>query len=330
MPVPGQQDAQIQSLPGADAVDNMAAGSTPDNGGSGNPQPQADNNANQAQSAPAPQQQQAAADEDPDGDRGFSSQFPEKTLPQGLAERIKKLQEQRDNERKRLKDYEYFKPYADEKGRGYLKSLVDFDSHLEKSLQERAYLRPLLQELLAQGRDPNWKNLQALIKQHAPADQAGAREMEEAAAQAGEEDPLAREVAELKKNYGSLREEQAKKEEAQRFETEKQGHKLELQKQIDEFKKSHPDLAGNNKLIRAGIQNAMASGASVKDSLENLVGLFGDLHKGKLQAVAKQDQASAGAETLKAGKTGSTLKEMPKLGSDAQRDAMYEMYGIKD
>lgn len=327
MPAPGQQDAQATSLPGADAVDAMAAGNTPDSGGSGNPQPQADNNSNQAPQPATPAPAAAAPEEDPDGDRGFSTQFPEKTLPAGLAERIKKLQEQRDGERKRLKDYEYFKPYADEKGRGYLKSLVDFDGHLERSLQAKAYLRPLLQELLAQDREPNWKNLQALIKQHAPADQASAREQEDAAAAAGDEDPLAREVAELKKGYQSMQAEREKAAAAQTFESDKNKHKAEIQTQVQAFKKEHPELAGNNKLIAAGIQNAMASGASVLDSLKNLVGLFGDLHKSKLQTAAKQDQAAQGAETLKAGKTGSTLKEMPKLGSDEQRDAMYAMYG---
>lgn len=317
-----QQQQQQGGLPGADAVDAMAGSEPSNTGGGGNPpaqvenqpQPQAnaqDNNAN-------------APTEDPDGDQGFWRENPEKNLSQGMVARIKKLQEQRDQERARMKEFDDFKAYANPKGKQYLKSLVDFDGHLDKQLQERAYLRPLLQELLAQGREPNWKNLQDLIaKQAGPPEAAQPQAKDPLEA----EDPLAKEVQELKQKYQGWEQQQQQKEEAARFEQDKNKYKNDMQAEIEAFKKSHPEYAGNNKFIAAGIRSAMAAGVDVKQALEELAGVFGDIHKGKLQKAAKNDQAAAGADVLRTGRAGTTLKEMPKIGSDEQRRAMLEMYG---
>lgn len=330
MPEPQQQQG---GLPGADAVDQMA-GEQPGQGGGGSPQTQVDNQPQaQTQGAPAPQGtvDNNAQPEDPDEDGKFWRENPEKNLSPGMVARIKRLQEQRDAERKRIKEtqegYKFFEPYKDPKGQQYLKSLVDFDGHLDKSLQEKAYLRPLLQELLAQGREPNWKNLQKIIAEHAQEDAAAGAEAKVVDPLEGE-DPLAQKVAELDKKYAGWEKQQREKEEAVRFEQTKNSVKSEMQGQIEEFKTAHPEYAGNNKFIAAGIRSAMAAGVDVKQALEELAGVFGDIHKGRLQKAAKNDQAAAGADVLRNGRAGTTIKEMPKIGSDEQRKAMLEMYGV--
>lgn len=309
--------APESSLPGPDTPSSIegAQSDTPITEGSGSPQ--------------APETPPAAAAK-PQGGSDEDDEREFKSLSVGVQARIKKLQEQRNQARAEAKKYDFFKPYANEPGQKYLQQLVDFDNRLSKSFDAQPWLKDLVIKTVVQGGEPDWKWLQEITGKNLAGAKAAVSEMQDGLEGGEGADPVKAEIQKIRSEVDGWKAQQLQREQEAHFQAQVQQEKTAMKTEIGEFEAAHPQIKGNREFIRRSIQLAMAGNTTFKQAAEDLMGLTQGMSKAQLQQQATKEKDAEGAQVLRTGQPAVQLKTMPKIGSDEQRDAMMEFYGLKD
>jgi len=266
--------------------------------------------------------------EDPDGDAAFENEFKDFKMPEGLKNRISKLTEQRNAEREALKGYEFFKPYANEKGQEYLKTLVDFDGLLEKAAEKNPWLGNLLRDVVIEGKPADIKAIQEAQggqEETAPVGEPGSER--EGDAPQDPRDKTLQDLQKWKADWEANQQKSAEEKELRELvDKEKEGYRAE----IAEFEKNNAAFKGDKKFLRIALQNSAARNISFTDAAKELAEYMGGRETTQLKTLAKVDSEREGAAVETPGRGGTPVKSRPALGSDEERAQMLEQLGIPD
>lgn len=273
-----------------------------------------------------PKPKPVTPEDDPDGDSVFEREFKDFRMPEGVKTRLKKLTEQRNLTRTELngikdqleKDYGYFKPYANEKGKAYLSTLVQFDERLEVALESNPWLGDLIRDVVIGGKAADKKKLLAALG-----------EIESEAAGGGEEpaldansDPRDKQLADLLKWKESLQTQQRQTaEQAQRrqqVDREKETYRSEMA----DFDTKNPQFKDDKNFKRLALQISASRNISYTEAAKEMAAYLGSRESGALTKLAKVDQEREGARVESPGRGGVPRKERPPVGSDEEAEQM--------
>lgn len=299
------------------ALDEQGAGSVnqPGEEGAAQPKPKKDE--------PAP-----GADEDPDGDKGFETESKAWQMPEGVKKRIATLTEQRNKAREAEKGYDFFKPYANDKGRQYLQTLVQFDGLLEQAMENNPWLADLVKKVVVEGKGTaaDKRAILAALSEEAAGGEAepGA---DAAAGAADPTDPREKQLKDLLAWKESVeKEKRAAQEQAQRrqqVDREKEAYRAE----IADFAKANPQFKDDKEFTRLALQVSAARNISYTEAAKAISAYMTQRESAALGKLAKVDQDRGGAAVETPGRGGVPVKSRPAIGSDEEAEAMAAYFG---
>lgn len=264
--------------------------------------------------------------EDPDGDSVFEKEFKDFRMPEGVKTRLKKLTEQRNLTRTEVntikgqleKDYGFFKPYANDRGKAYLSTLVQFDERLEVALESNPWLSDLIRDVVVGGKAADKKKLLAALGEIESEQKDGAEE----GAPDANSDPRDKQLQDLLTWKKGLEEKQkVGAEQAQRrqqVDLQKEAYRSEMA----EFEEKNPQFKGDKEFKRLALQISASRNVSFTEAAKEMAGYMGSREKSALTKLAKVDQDRGGASVESPGRGGVPRKERPAVGSDEEAEQM--------
>jgi len=268
-------------------------------------------------------------EEDADGDSTFERDFKDFRMPEGVKSRLKKLTEQRNLTRTEVKtiqaqlekDYGFFKPYANDKGKAYLSTLVQFDERLEVALESNPWLGDLIREVVVGGKPADKKKLLAAL---------GTIEAEAEGAEPGAEasiDPRDKTLRELSEWKRSSEEQQRLGQEAVKRREAVNAEKENYRAEIADFENKNPQFKGDKSFVRLALQISASRNVPYTEAAKEMAEYMGGREKSALTKLAKVDEERSGARVESPGRGGVPVKDRPAIGSDeeaAEMDAYYQ------
>lgn len=271
-----------------------------------------------------PVAEKPAPQDDPDGDAAFEKEASAYRLPEGLKKRIQSLTEQRNKAREEAKakaeglekDYGFFKPYANDQGRQYLNTLVQFDSLLEQAFENNPWLADLVKQVVVEGKGTvaqKEKVLELLgeARQEA-ADEQGA----------GQAQQTPKELKELLDWKARVEAQQQQAAEVQRRRAAVEHEKETYRAEIAEFHAKNPQFKSDKAFTRLALQVSAARNISFTEAAKEMAEYVGSREKANLSALAKADQERSGAGVEAPGRGGVPAKSRPPIGSDEEAAEM--------
>jgi hypothetical protein len=268
-------------------------------------------------------------EEDPDGDSVFEREFKEFRMPDGVKTRLKRLTEQRNLTRTELttikeqleKDYGFFKPYANEKGKAYLSTLVQFDERLEVALESNPWLQDLIKDVVVGGKAADKKKLLAALSQIESGDADGAAP-EGGAPDPASDDPRDKQLRDLVEWKKGQEEKQRQGTELAQRRTQVDREKENYRTEIAEFESRNPQFKGDKSFIRLALQISASRNVSFTEAAKEMADYMGGREKSALTKLAKVDEERGGAQVETPGRGGVPRKERPAIGSDEEAEQM--------
>ena len=273
-----------------------------------------------------------APEEDPDGDKGFEKEFKDFRMPDGLSKRIKTLTEQRNltrTEAKELKglketyekDYGFFKPYANEKGKQYLSTLVEFDGMLETAFENNPWLEQVFKAVVVEGQGTKAERAKVLALVQEAKEEA-AEEAAGAPAAGATPDPRDKQLKDLMAwKEGQEAKERQSTEMVQRrkaIDSKKETYRAE----IAEFHEKNPQFKEDKEFTRMALQVSAARGIPFTEAAKFISDYLGNREKSVLTKLAKGGEDRGGAAVETPGKGGVPVKARPAIGSDEEASEM--------
>ena len=279
-------------------------------------------------SAPKKPDAEAKPEEDLDGDKAFEAEFKDFRMPDGLKKRISGLTEQRNKAREEAKakadlekEHGFFKPYANDKGKQYLSTLVEFDSLMEEAFTSNPWLADLVRHVVVEGKGTaaDKAKVIALVneaKEEAAEEAAGG---EEAGTKPDPRDKQLKELLQWKKDQEGKEKQTADLVQRRKaIDKEKESYRAE----IAEFEKVNPQYKDDKEFKRLALQISAARNISFTEAAKFVSGYVSDREKAVLKNLGKADQERQGAGVEKPGASAVPVKKRPAIGSDEEAEEM--------